>query len=77
LHTSREFQILIIQTLSASVSTEEKQRSGNVLRAEGSFLAHTEGILCSVTCGEEDGNKISRAWKKTASQQANAQTADY
>lgn len=64
MHPSREFQILIIQTLPASASTEEKQRSAKVLRAAGSFLAQAEGILCSVTCGEEDGNKISRARKR-------------
>lgn len=61
MHPSGEFELLIIQTLSASVPTEGKQRSEKTGGAGGSFITSTEEIHCRAARREENGYEISRA----------------
>lgn len=56
--------MLIIQTLSASVPTEGKQRSEETGGAGGGGVTEAEEIHCRATRGEENGYKISRALNK-------------
>lgn len=73
--------MLIIQTLSASVSTEGRQkRSEKIGGAGGGFITNTGEIHCRATRSEENGCRISRALnekKKNISHQANSKAAEY